>query len=77
MKELACTKCGKKYWGTRKGKCPKCFVEKKPSQKSSHKTAKTAWKVLKKVYKHMNDIKPLEPRKRRKHVAKKPVTKKR
>jgi ribosomal protein L37E len=69
MKELYCTECGKKFYGTRKGKCPTCWYKdkKKVLDAEKNKKRKKAWGIFKKVYKHMNTIKPLEPRKRKKH----------
>jgi len=72
MKELYCTKCGKKYWGTRKGKCPTCWYKDNKKLQSPPKPKKKSnvWKTIKKIHSHMNDIKPLEPRKRKKAKAK-------
>jgi hypothetical protein len=55
MKEIICPKCGKTYWGTRQGKCPTCICKAKHPKEPSKK-GKIAWKVFKKVYKHMNTI---------------------
>ena len=76
MKDRICSSCGKEYVGHHGGKCPSCILKAKREAdkiKKPSKGSKSAWKVFKKVYKHMNTIKPLEPRKHKKRkITKKP-----